>query len=164
MNHLERVKQSREKLEGHFPYPSALDCIRYAVQEMAEYDDAIMRFEQPYHKRNNERTPDPRRELGQAMYMLLSAINLRKLDHSHQSHYGDQPSLYGAIINTLGDAIQMYDHPSYHSWTQHVDIALAWAWSYMQELASLQGYGGWDVDKLIEETCADFERKHLGVE
>src|SRR5574343_139598 len=74
MDVLERVGSSRMMLDGKFPYPSAVDCMRYAIQELAEMDDAMMRQEQPNHKRNNGREHDPRKELGQAGYMILSAI------------------------------------------------------------------------------------------
>ena len=156
MDVLERVGSSRMMLEGKFPYPSAVDCMRYAIQEMAEYDDARMREDQPDHKRNNERTPDPRKELGQAGYMILSAmLKVEGCRADFESEYKDKACLYGAVVRELGDAI------SEGTITRiYVTTNLDWALAYWKELCTLHG---WDVDDLITETCEAFEAKHLGV-
>ena len=44
-----------------------------AICELAEMDDAWLRFDRRDDKRNNVRLNDPVAELGQALYMLLSA-------------------------------------------------------------------------------------------
>jgi len=155
MDVLERVGSSRLMLEGKFPYPSAVDCMRYAIQEMAEYDDARMREDQPDHKRNNERTPDPRKELGQAGYMILSAmLKVEGCTADLESELGSKGQNYGAIVRELGDALTESESNIY------VVNSLDWALAYWKELCTLHG---WDIDALITETCEAFEAKHLGV-
>ena len=155
MDVLERVGSSRMMLEGKFPYPSAVDCMRYAIQEMAEYDDAMMRQDQPDHKRNNERQPDPRRELGQAGYMILSAmLQVTGSMADLVSELEDKTKAYGAVVSELGDALTESESNTY------VVNSLDWALAYWKELVTLHG---WDVDDLIAETCEAFEAKHLGV-
>ena len=73
MTPYERVRLSRERTAATFPLPNVLDCIRYAITELAEYEDALLRQERASDKRNNDKQHDPRSELGQALYMLLSA-------------------------------------------------------------------------------------------
>ena len=153
MDILERVGSSRMMLDGKFPYPSAMDCMRYAVQEMAEYDDALMRQEQPDHKRNNSREHDPRKEAGQAGYMIVSAmLKVEGCKADCESQYMNKKCLYGAIVRELGDAL------SEEMINMYVVNGLDWALAYWKELCTLYG---WDVPTLIEDTCADFERKHL---
>lgn len=153
MDVLERVGSSRMMLDGKFPYPSAVDCMRYAVQELAEFDDAMMRQEQPTHKRNNGKEHDPRKELGQAGYMILSAmIKVEGCSTYLESEIQEKDRLYGAIIGELGEAL------SEGQINLYVVNSLDWALAYWKELCTLHG---WDVAELIEDTCADFERKHL---
>lgn len=155
MDVLERVGSSRLMLEGKFPYPEGVRCMRYAVQELAEYDDARMRLDQPDHKRNNERQPDSRRELGQAGYMILSAmLKVEGCRADLESEVLDKACLYGAVVRELGDAI------SENSINIYVVNNLDWALAYWKELCTLHG---WDVYDLITETCEAFEAKHLGV-
>ena len=156
MDVLARVGSSRIMLEGKFPYPSAVDCMRYAIQELAECDDAMMRQDQPDHKRNNERTGDARKELGQAGYMILSAmLKVEGCRADFESEYKDKAHLYGAVVRELGDAL------SEGTTTRiYVTTNLDWALAYWKELVALHG---WDVGELITETCEAFEAKHLGV-
>jgi hypothetical protein len=161
MDVLERVGSSRLMLEGKFPYPSAVDCMRYAIQEMAEYDDAMMRAYQPDHKRNNERQPDPRKELGQAGYMILSAMLYFEKDFPYQSWGaigGDAIALWAGVVSNVASAI----HPDPEFADEGVDAGdLGLAWDCCKALMHLNG---WDIDALITETCEAFEAKHMGVQ
>ena len=47
------VKAHRERSAAYFPLPTPAECIRYAMQELAELDDAWIVQENPAHKRNN---------------------------------------------------------------------------------------------------------------
>lgn len=160
MDCLERVGSSRLMLEGKFPYPSAVDCMRYAIQEMAEFDDARMREDQPDHKRNNERQPDARKELGQAGYMVLSALLLDKGNDYPGFMYvapGKPVELWAAAVMNVASAIGFYEADAKEDGA--VD---AWyAWVVMKDLMMARG---WDPMQLITETCEAFEAKHLGVQ
>ena len=156
MNPLERVASSRLMLDGHFPYPNAVDCMRYSLQEMCEYDDAMMRQEQPDHKRNNGREHDPRKELGQAGYMILSAylhfgepLKLQNVDTDYSPM-----ALWAHCLQFVSGAVQ-WETQHKSNWAA---IDLSYAWTYCQALMRAHH---WDVAQLIEETCEDFERKHL---
>jgi len=176
MDVLERVGSSRMMLEGKFPYPSAVDCMRYAIQEMAEYDDARMRQDQPDHKRNNERQPDPRKELGQAFYMVLSGCLALKLDVEieppldYEGIYEEwlKRTLYAGIKQDLGrlcadvfcavdEIVPLYERPT-------IDELAGLATDLLTSMGQLANDHGWDVDDLITETCEAFEAKHLGVQ
>jgi hypothetical protein len=161
MDVLERVGSSRLMLEGKFPYPSAVDCMRYAIQEMAEYDDARMREDQPDHKRNNERQADARKELGQAGYMILSAMLHYEKTNPQKSvtiklETGNTVNVWSQVVQFAGSSV-FFALDKTPNWAA-VDASYAWAYC-----AALMQLHGWDVDDLICETCEAFEAKHLGV-
>jgi hypothetical protein len=162
MDMLDRVKLSRERLQGVFPYPDAVRCIRYAITELAEYDDALLRLEYTGDKRNHDKQPDPRKELGQAMYMLLSALGYsaqwmdgRLADEVEPYEY-DPAYVYFATVENLCQVARDIIND------EEIDILLhncAQAWEGTLILCMCHR---WDAAQLVEDTCADFERKHLG--
>lgn len=158
MDVLERVGSSRMMLDGKFPYPSAVDCMRYAIQEMAEMDDAMMRQEQPEHKRNNGREHDPRKELGQAGFMLLSAAlyleNTYPTDDKEVDAHVSTVELWANCIDSACMAVKDFSL----NLVSYASVDISYALAYWKHIASSHG---WDVAELIEDTCADFERKHL---
>ncbi len=165
MDVLERVGNSRMMLEGKFPYPDARPCTDYAIGEMYEYRDAIMRQERTDDKRNNVREHNPREEIGQAMYMIVSAL-LRHIETERvlvvRYVLGDgNPErrdmfYYNAIISLAQAAGNFFeDKPD------DAVLLLQFAWLDCVRLCHIHG---WDVPTLITETCEAFERKHLGVQ
>jgi hypothetical protein len=154
MEYLERVSKSRQLLEGKFPYPAGRQCIRYAIQEMAEYDDALMRLMEPEHKRNNERTPDHRKELGQAIYMAASALLLLPKEYEVRPTIAlslNTEETFGMVVHHLGLALTYSD-----GFLFYISADVQYALSYMRQLCTRRG---WDIDLLVEETCQEFERK-----
>lgn len=151
MTPYERVQQSRQRTAATFPLPPPVDCIRYAITELAEYDDALLRQERAGDKRNNAKDHDPRIELGQALYMLLSACVQRR----HQPRggfYVHGPTCRSAYAKTLGVLASMLDN--FHA----EDLSAAYT-----HIVVLAARHSWDVDALIDDTCAAFEAKHAAV-
>jgi len=153
MTPYERVRQSRELTAATFPLPSVLDCIRYAITELAEYDDALLRQERTGDKRNNDKTHDPRSELGQALYMLLSAAvqGNGPLEYDDYWSVGTMAYAHHTAMGRLVEAL--------------FDLRIeAWAGGDMDAaytgIVALCALHGWDVDALIDDTCAAFEAKH----
>lgn len=71
---LEYIASERQALAHCYPLPSPLDCVRYALTELGEYEDAMLRAERTGDKRNNVKPSDARRELGQVGEMIGAAI------------------------------------------------------------------------------------------
>ena len=154
MTPYERVQLSRQRTAGVFPFPSVLDCIRYAITELAEYDDALLRQERTGDKRNNDKAHDPRSELGQALYMLLSAaVQLRCDCDVTPQDASDKFAAYVASMRCLVSCAYYADRQTTGALMWHVDDAFA-------VLCSLAHGHGWSVDALIDDTCARFEAKH----
>lgn len=158
-----RVKESRKRTAGTFPLPSPLDCIRYAICELAEYDDALLRIERTGDKRNNERTLDPRAELGQALYMLLSAaVQWRITPQAYTLPPCGRLHAYGSALSwllgfTLDPTGQQLAAPLTDR--QRVALSPSVSGSYTA-LCAIAAARDWDIDALVDETCAAFEAKH----
>ncbi len=155
MNIVARVRYSRNCTNDTFPLPNVGDCIRYAITELAEMVDAQLRMSQPEHLRNNHRNHDPRKECGQAGYMLISAwIQLRREDTFTVLDMRQTESFDLAFVDAshevlfalesaiMGDRNGLELYSAIESWIHLCAVA------------------GWDADALIAETCTDFERKH----
>ncbi len=151
MNIVARVRYSRNCTNDTFPLPSVTNCLRYAITEMAEFDDARLRQQQPEHLRNHARNDDPRRELGQCGYMLASAwVQITKQDEVNFNTPHETRNIDHMYAGALADiAFALEDDGAQSS----VYFAIS-AW------VQLCGMLGWNADQLIEETCAEFERKH----
>lgn len=165
MTPYERVKLSRERTAGTFPLPNVLDCIRFAICELSEYDDALLRQERTGDKRNNDKAHDPRSELGQALYMLLSAAVQLK----YEPDCLPVSCHMGAVSSNVAD--WYFDAMSYLAdlGSEARDIgkspyAITNVTSIMDEpysyLYAIADTNGWPVDALINDTCARFEAKH----
>lgn len=160
MNILERIRYSRNCTNDSFPLPSPIDCLWYAKTEGdGESVDAWLRERRSADLRNNTRDHNMRKEVGQAIYMLASAYIQWHRNNIFQvwpDTCGDT-QLDFAILDAckythiaLTDA--MLDD------TNGINIILAMqAWCHVCALQS------WDARQLVEETCADFERKHCVV-
>ncbi len=157
MTPYERVRQSRELTAATFPLPSVLDCIRYAITELAEYDDALLRQERTGDKRNNDKAHDPRNELGQCGYMLLSAMMVANKPPQpyRPTAVQDPTALYPFVLRNLADCV-IGAGPGTNAFGRlmpRMQVAYdAWC--------SLAASRGWYVDALIDDTCAAFEAKH----
>ena len=143
---VEIVRTSRERTAGVFPLPTVDDCIDFAITEAAEFIDALKR-ENAAYKRNNDKAHNKRSELGQAAYMVCSAL-IQLPDDALQMSYAGDESIHDMIIwlclyraaedeTALPDALQVY--------------------------VNLCRHEGWNPAALLRETCAAFERKHLPV-
>ena len=154
MTPYERVQLSRQRTAGVFPLPNVLDCIRYSICELAEMDDALLRQERTGDKRNSDKAHDPRSELGQALYMLLSAaVQLRCDCDVTPQDASDKFAAYVASMRCLVSCAYYADRQTTGALMWHVDDAFA-------VLCSLAHGHGWSVDALIDDTCARFEAKH----
>ena len=160
MTPYERVKLSRERTAGVFPLPSPLDCIRYAICELAEYDDALLRLERIGDKRNNARQPDPRAELGQAFYMLLSGfVSIAEWASAplmvEAERYGyDAAYVYFGVLSELADLARNMINE------EEVDTVLYSYTSAWEGMLIICQCHGWDVAALVDDACATFEAKH----
>ena len=154
MTPYERVKLSRERTAGTFPLPNVLDCIRFAICELSEYDDALLRQERTGDKRNNDKAHDPRNELGQALYMLLSAAVQLECDCNVSPYSAnDRFAAYVDSVRGLASCAYYGNGRAIGALMWYVDDAYA-------VLCSLAAANGWSVDALIDDTCAAFEAKH----
>jgi hypothetical protein len=71
---LNYIATERAGLAHCYPLPSALDCIRYALTELGEYEDAHLRMERTTDKRNNDKRADWQSELGQCGEMIGASL------------------------------------------------------------------------------------------
>jgi len=71
---LEIARDHRARSAGYFPMPDGADCALFAMTEIGEYIDAMIRIRGAAYKRNNARNVDIQAELGQVGYMILSAM------------------------------------------------------------------------------------------
>ena len=145
---VEIVRRSRALTNDVFPLPHFDDSIDYAICEAAEYLDARLRLRRTEDKRNHRRAADPRAEWGQCGYMIASALMQCEYEPSPAPRWSS--GVY-AVIERLALA---------HSGdTDSLAQALS-LWS-----RECRAYG-WQPAKLLAETCAAFEKKHIpaGVE
>ena len=156
----ERVQISRERTgNGGFPLPDPLSCVRYALTEGAETDDEFLRAERSGDVRNNDRQRDARKEWGQTGYMILSAVIQLEGVVLLDRHIDNTDPLwnYGATMGCLADYV--VECATDHTLAK-MGHSLVWAWLHWRRCAKGRG---WDAVELIEETCAEFEKKHAGV-
>ena len=155
MTPYERTHLSRNRTAGAFPFPELRACIDYAITEFAgELRDALLRYERTGDRRNNDKAHDPRSELGQALYMLLSAaVQLRCDCDVTPQDASDKFAAYVASMRCLVSCAYYADRQTTCALMWHVDDAFA-------VLCSLAHGHGWSVDALIDDTCARFEAKH----
>lgn len=159
MNNFERVEQSRQRTNPTFPLPTYAKCIRYAVQEAAEADDALMRQEEPHHIRNSQRQPDVKQECGQCGYMILSAAIQAACKTQYKtlslkdSERRNAAAMFGLIVAHLGGAL--FDYANDYDTLSESNLLGAYeAWIRFCRIM------GWNDEELINETCAAFEAKH----
>lgn len=69
---LDKIRDFRNA-SPNFPMPSAGDCAAFAVTELGEVVDAMLRND-PEYIRNNAKLPDIEMEVGDAFLMIGSAI------------------------------------------------------------------------------------------
>lgn len=74
------VRYHRYCVRHEFQYPDFARCLFHALVETAEYIDAAYYNMYPGERRAKSKAPDPVLELGQAGYMLVSALALRCSD------------------------------------------------------------------------------------
>ena len=104
----------RDECGSYYVLPLVKHCARYAIQELAEMDDVMMRMETS-HQRNNDRTPTTdklRKELGQALCMVLDCIVLGAIKHDDDfgGHVGGTEQDVGlAIMWGVGVASMLAD-------------------------------------------------------
>jgi hypothetical protein len=170
MKPYERVQLSRQRTNATFPLPSVLDCIRYAITELAEYDDALLRAERTGDKRNNGKEHDPRSELGQALYMLLSAhIQWNECpdlyyDPPEQGEEWLDAMLYSSTMSELArlaEYVTALTNPIVPLHERAIfENVLGQAEDAYNNMYALAMYHKWDVDTLVDDTCNRFEQKH----
>lgn len=142
---VEIVRESRERTAGVFPLPDVPSCIDYAITEAGEYLDAILREKRAGDKRNNGKDHDARKELGQAAYMVCSAM-IQIDDDADLESLCQENTIYDMMVwlcflRTGDDGVAHID-----ALKVYVNLCMAW---------------GWNPADLLRETCAAFEAKHL---
>jgi hypothetical protein len=162
MTPYERVRLSRERTAATFPLPNVTDCLRYAICELAEMDDAWLRLERRDDKRNNERTHDPRAELGQAFYMLLSAAMQLGIEPAAPSdilyRWSVYESIYASALKSMARLLDMSMMPAEAVSPDYAQGAFDAAYYAMFAAGALYDWD--DLDIMVDETCTAFERKH----
>jgi len=164
----ERVQQSRALTAATFPFPDLRSCIDYAICEFAgEYRDAVLRDERTGDKRNTCRTHDARAELGDSLYMLLSACIMAE----HEPV--DRPIVAWTYRRRCNEIVRHLTHAadnaarldgettSHDDAMDYVQRSLDAAYADMIALAAINH--GWDADMIVEDACQKFERKHAPV-
>lgn len=153
------VHAHRERTEHVYPWPGDVQCLRYAVQEMAEYDDVCMREASPEHKRNNKRQPDARHELAQAGYMMCSAFACNDApDIVEVSSPLDHTRQWAVSILKLAAAIIIHDVDNGRmEFAREVRYAFD-AWLDICKQAGVQPI------EAVNEICAQVEAKYLAEE
>lgn len=141
------VAGSRARTAGVFPLPDTPGCVDYAICEAAETLDAILRQRRNGDKRNNERQVNERIEWGQCGYMIASGLMQTDYDLEDFHMAGGGGTIYDVLDCLVIEAM--------HAQSTLVDALAEWV-SYCK-------WQEWDAADLLRETCADFERKHLGV-
>jgi len=152
-----RTEAMRKRTAGNLPYPDAASCMLYAVTELGEMVDAWLRKGRPDDKRNNDRQPDAKHELGQFIVMVQSAkLRCDELGEGKKLQVDEQTkqqcqALYEAMVNTAHIIKTMGngEPPPPFEWV--------WIQKDFHTLARLYGV---DWRELEEEACAEFERKH----
>jgi len=159
VNILERVRYSRNCTNDTFPLPSPTACLWYAFTEAGEVVDARLRLQQPEHVRNHARNDDPRREAGQAIYMLCSGyvqLHRNNLFTPWPANVGE-PTIEFALAEACHRTVAAITDLLLGDENGITIILALQAWVHVCSVA------GWDADQLIDETCAEFERKHCVV-
>ena len=124
------VKMHRTRSADYFPLPTPAQCMRYAIQELAELDDAWMRQENPAHKRNNGREHDAELELGQAGYMIASSLLdcFSDVEIARLAYTGTRTSRWAYLVAKCADSLTVpgYDlfapfaHDALYLWVRLV--------------------------------------------
>jgi hypothetical protein len=96
------VADCREDLVDRRPAPNTLDCLLFAMTELAEYVEASRLRTNGRYVRNNERHFDPQRELAQVGEMLLSALWQLPQEPRSQDAGG---ALIGVLAMSIGQAL-----------------------------------------------------------
>lgn len=142
-----RVWESRRRLRDVYPLPGVRDCYLYAVTEVGEYVDAVLRRERVDDKRNCEREMDERWEFGQAGWMICSGLMQEVGVMGRWWEWGDEVLVgecdWVDVMRCLLDVLRG---------GSGVSALSAW-W------LACEGYG-WDPMNLIDEVCEAVERKY----
>ncbi len=169
MTPYDRTKLSRERTAATFPFPALQPCIDYAICEFAgELRDALLRDERTADKRNTDRDHSQRAELGDALYMLLSACI--RADHAPQSVYGigiysfrRQCNEITRYLTHAADYAEQLEHdPDNESARTALLHDLDIAYHCMVQLC--QVWYSVPVDGVVNEACCKFERKYAAAE
>jgi NTP pyrophosphatase (non-canonical NTP hydrolase) len=166
VNSYERVKLSRERTAGSFPFPALRPSLDYAICEFAgELRDAVLRDERGGDVRNTDKAHSQRAELGDAFYMLLSACiqaNHEPVLHPTIATYSFPRhcnEIVRHLLNAADQAGYLEDDRIRTSYAQEVLCRnLDHAYSYMYALCA-HGYG-WPVIDVVDDACQKFERRH----
>jgi hypothetical protein len=71
---IEANEEERASVSAFYMRPETnVLCLRYALQELMEYDDAVMREEHDDHQRNSDKRHSKELELAQLLCMVLDA-------------------------------------------------------------------------------------------
>lgn len=152
---LEYIAAERAALAGCYPLPSPLDCVRYALTELGEYEDAMLRAERTGDKRNNQKPSDARRELGQVGEMLGAAANqLRWIDFVSSDITERDAERFDWIADILSALVIAYE---YRCMSNHSAYKVHMAFLYW---VCLVKWHGWDPNSLLVERYAQVREKH----
>ena len=110
---------------------------------------------------DNAKQPDPRAELGQAIYMLLSGfVSIAEWASAplmvEAERYGyDAAYVYFGVLSELADLARNMINE------EEVDTVLYSYTSAWEGMLIICQCHGWDVAALVDDTCAAFEAKHM---
>jgi hypothetical protein len=138
------VAGSRARTNLAFPLPDVSGCVDYAICEAAEAIDARLRQKRNGDKRNNERQVNERIEWGQCGYMIASG--LMQTDYELQGYVSDGGTVYDVLHWLAQEAVEAD--------SSLVDAMIDWV--------IVCQFEEWEPAQLLRDTCAEFERKHIG--
>ena len=125
------VKLHRTRSAVYFPMPTPIDCMRFALQELIEWDDCLLRKERPEYRRNNGREHDAQHELGQAGYMIASSLlgSFNDVEIARLAYTGSRTARWAHLVATCANSLTVpgYDlfppfaHDALYLWVRLVN-------------------------------------------
>jgi hypothetical protein len=155
---LEYIAAERAALAGCYPLPSPLDCVRYALTELGEYEDAMLRAERTGDKRNHSKPHDARRELGQVGEMLGAAWVQKPAFFQCDEHDLDQAA-QRIRINQVASMLMLIADSLQALAVRHSVVPMIVLWSF-DVWIGLCTWHGWDAHALLVERYAQVREKH----
>ena len=138
----------REESKDVYPWPDDDHCILFAITELGEAIDALLREEDGW-LRNNEKEHSFYKELGDAAYMILSVRQLQIGEYFYIDRYFND--MYRQVIEAL-----RYTSRAYYN-----NSELSRQMLLTNALEVIDSVSGFDIAGYVKNTLDKQRRKHL---